>query len=122
MRYLAIALTIVGMAMSTAWAEGKKLNGKEITENLAGSRVYLTTSRGSLMLVDYSKSGGLKAEVEGGYFSDTGKWWVKGDTYCSKWEKIRNGATGCAEISLDGDTLSWVPVGGGPTLSGKLVK
>lgn len=123
MRHVIVAAALLGLTLSSAWADhGSRLSGEQIKEKLSGARVYLTTSRGSLMQVDYAKSGKLSAAVEGGYFSDVGKWWIDGDTYCANWQKIRNGETKCFKVTLDGDQMGWNAVDGSSSGHGKLVK
>ena len=34
-----------------------------------------------------------------GLGEDQGEWWINGDTICSKWGEIRQGATLCAHVS-----------------------
>ena len=34
-----------------------------------------------------------------GLGEDVGEWWIEGDTICSKWEQIRQGATLCGHVS-----------------------
>lgn len=118
---LIVALCSI-VTVSTVQADGKKLSGDGIKALLSGASVSGTTSKGAPYRVMYNADGTVSLATE--YFSDTGTWRIKGDTYCAKWKTIRRGNEACFSMVSHGDVdYHFINVDGkGRTQDGKVYK
>ena len=82
-------------------AKGVRLIADNIKETLAGSSI-----REGVSVISISRDGTISVSMEGKLI-DTGKWWIKGNKFCSQWKKIRGGKKACRFLVLDGTILKW---------------
>jgi hypothetical protein len=125
---LTIGLAALALLAGPAEAEMKKLTGVEIKTAFSGARAYSTVEGGRIFQVDYKPDGTIEGLLEGrvnarqGGRSDTGKWWVDGDTLCRKWSSFGEGKEDCASVALNGTDFSMYRKDGALLISGKLSK
>lgn len=82
----AAALLMAVLATEAAQAGEKPdgaLDGQEIKEYFAKTRIYGTTPGGNSWFVQFQENGTAKGVTHKD--SDQGKWWVEGDTLCRNW-------------------------------------
>ncbi|ODA68626.1 hypothetical protein A7A08_00457 [Methyloligella halotolerans] len=105
----------VALAPAAAVAGGNSLAGDELRSAVSGKTVYLRIS-GFELPIQYSAGGSMRgrmgsvaASFAGGESpTDTGKWWVKGDQLCQKWNSWMDGQSYCYRLTKTGSTVSWV--------------
>ena len=102
--------------ISAAAAGEAKMTGPEITEALTGNTVQGVW--GSTEYRSYFDPSGttIYATRRG---QDVGRWNVKGDRYCSVWE--RSGES-CYDLLRDGDQIIWIVPASGKRYPSTLVK
>jgi hypothetical protein len=108
---LAAALAIAAPA-SAAFAQ--PMSGAELKREIAGKRIYLATPLGGELPLFYRRNGRVDGSGEAiglGRFlapTDSGRWWIKGDSLCQRWEEWYDGKTQCFVITrAGGDQIRW---------------
>ncbi len=104
MKWLAIALAVVALTWISVerFATERKLTGDEIRSAHAGHTLRFKASTGSTGEVSYKADGTMQGKKDSGV-SDAGKWWVKDDIYCRKWDNWRRGDRHCFHVFETGD-------------------
>ena len=78
-------------------SDAQVLKGDELKAALVGKPCTFTSPDGKISgTIFYGTDG--RSQVKGnfpGFTEDTGTWRFKGDTFCAKWKKIRNGVERC---------------------------
>lgn len=112
-RILMSAGLLIGLA-GAAYAN-TQLQGGEIKQLVSGKRIYLAAPIGGEFPLFYRPDGQVDGSGEAiglGRFlkpKDKGRWWVRGDSLCQKWETWYEGRTMCFTLTdLGGDRLRWV--------------
>jgi len=87
---------------------GKKiLTGVEIRAAYSGVKMSQTNSYGTFITVWKADGTMTGKEKSGAVPDDEGKWWVKRDRLCRKWEFWAGGKEECFGVTLDGDKVKW---------------
>lgn len=111
----AAMLALVACTSAATIAEARTpLSEREILQTVAGKRIYLKTPLGGEFPLYYKSNGlvnGSGDAVGLGRFmqpKDQGKWWVRGNRLCQKWQSWYDGKQFCFTLSKgEGDTLFW---------------
>jgi hypothetical protein len=89
-------------------ADERKLSGPEIREALSGHTLKGSSDSGD-WTQDFDPSG--RTTYSQGNSNSPGTWQIKGDQYCSAWPPNPN--ISCYDVTIDGDTITFVSSGGG---------
>lgn len=110
---LAALIASVAVAGTPALASAQ-LSEKEIRNTVAGKRIYLKVPLGGEFPLYYQANGKVSGSGDAvglGRFmqpKDQGRWWVRGNRLCQKWQAWYDGKQFCFTLSRgDGDTLFW---------------
>jgi hypothetical protein len=110
-RFCAVALCMVVIAATPAHAnKGEPLKGQALKSFITGKRIYLATPLGGELPLYYRANGVVDGSGEaaglGRYLApkDSGKWWVKGDRVCQKWQEWYKGRTFCFTLKKISNT------------------
>ncbi len=108
----AFALICLG---GVAPAQATRLDAEDIRERITGKRIYLAVPFGGEFPLFYRADGRVDGTGEAlglGRFirpTDSGRWWVKDDRLCQKWQTWYKGEVICFELSDAGaDKVRWV--------------
>ncbi len=103
------------LALAGAAYANTPLQGDGIRQMVSGKRIYLAAPVGGEFPLYYRADGQVDGSGEAvglGRFlkpKDKGRWWVKGDSLCQKWETWYEGRTICFTLTdLGGNRLRWV--------------
>ncbi|XSG82599.1 MAG: hypothetical protein ACPW61_02125 [Methyloligella sp. ZOD6] len=110
-----ILAACVACAPAAAVAGGNSLSGDELRSAISGKTVYLRIS-GFELPIQYSANGAMRGTMgavaasfsRGESTTDSGKWWVKGDQLCQKWNSWMDGRSYCYRLTQSGKTVTWV--------------
>lgn len=109
-----LALAAAMMA-ATSTANADVMTGKEIQSTVTGKRIYLATPLGGEFPLFYAPSGRVDGTGEalgiGKWVrpTDSGRWWVQGNSLCQQWESWYDGKQTCFQLQrLAEDKLYWV--------------
>mgnify|MGYP001598997380 CR=1 FL=1 len=115
MKSLLIAgIAILAIAATDATASGKyqKMKGSEIKSSLVGNSLRGADSSGKYVIYFSSNqkmrivyTGKKKTRIE------KGVWWVMGNKYCRRWEKLGKGQVRCVTFIRNGNRINWVHYG-----------
>ena len=111
----AFAALIAGIAVAATPAlASAQLSEQEIRNTVAGKRIYLKVPLGGEFPLYYQTNGSVSGSGDAvglGRFmqpKDQGRWWVRGDRLCQKWQSWYDGKQFCFTLSRgDGNTLYW---------------
>lgn len=111
----AFAALIAGIAVAATPAlASAQLSEREIRNTVAGKRIYLKVPLGGEFPLYYQTNGSVSGSGDAvglGRFmqpKDQGRWWVRGDRLCQKWQSWYDGKQFCFTLSRgDGNTLYW---------------
>jgi hypothetical protein len=110
-RFSAMAICLAVLAAPPALAnKGTPLKGSELKAFITGKRIYLATPLGGELPLYYRANGVVDGSGEaaglGRYLApkDSGKWWVKGDRVCQKWQEWYKGRTFCFTLAKISNT------------------
>ena len=111
----AFAALIAGIAVAATPAlASAQLSEREIRNTVAGKRIYLKVPLGGEFPLYYQTNGSVSGSGDAvglGRFmqpKDEGRWWVRGDRLCQKWQSWYDGKQFCFTLSRgDGNTLFW---------------
>ena len=111
----AFAALIAGIAVAATPAlASAQLSEQEIRNTVAGKRIYLKVPLGGEFPLYYQTNGSVSGSGDAvglGRFmqpKDQGRWWVRGDRVCQKWQSWYDGKQFCFTLSRgDGNTLYW---------------
>lgn len=111
----AFAALIAGIAVAATPAlASAQLSEREIRNTVAGKRIYLKVPLGGEFPLYYQTNGSVSGSGDAvglGRFmqpKDQGRWWVRGDRLCQKWQSWYDGKQFCFTLSRgDGNTLFW---------------
>jgi hypothetical protein len=110
------AALLVAMSMATAAdAELQNLSGAEVREIVAGKTVFLETPYGVELPIRYRANGTMTGSGHkianlvsaNGKTVDRGRWWIKGNRLCQKWNDWLNGKSLCFRLKLEGKKVYW---------------
>jgi hypothetical protein len=109
---MAALCTLAVQAATPASAE--LMTSKDLKRDIVGKRIYLATPLGGELPLFYARSGRVDGSGEaiglGRYLApkDSGRWWIRGDALCQKWEEWYDGKTQCFTITRTGATsIKW---------------
>jgi len=105
----------LALAASATQAQARApLSEQEIRQTISGKRIYLKTPLGGEFPLFYRTNGRVDGSGDAvglGRFmqpKDEGRWWVRGDRLCQKWQSWYDGKQFCFTLSRgDGNTLFW---------------
>lgn len=101
MKNFAAILTVAAVGLggiSTGSADHGRLSGDQIKTLLGGAKGRGENFNGGDYVIRYGADGSLKFDdVESGA-SDTGKWTIEGDEYCSQWNRRNAGKKNCSTL------------------------
>ncbi|SDU09272.1 hypothetical protein [Stappia sp. ES.058] len=110
---LAMAL-MAGAAFSATAEANTQLSQNEIKQVVTGKRIYLKTPLGGEFPLHYRSNGKVDGSGDAvglGRFmqpNDEGRWWVRGNRLCQKWQSWYDGKQFCFTLSKgEGSTLYW---------------
>lgn len=116
-RFLKLALCLLALsaAPQSAFAQkGEPLKGQALKSFISGKRIYLSTPLGGELPLYYRSNGVVDGSGEaaglGRYLApkDSGKWWVKGNRVCQKWQEWYKGRTFCFTLAkLSNTKVFW---------------
>ncbi len=117
MTKLNIRIAIAAMALAAAGAAlaNTPVEGDAIKQLVSGKRIYLAAPIGGEFPLYYRPDGQIDGSGEAiglGRFlkpTDKGRWWVRGNNLCQKWETWYDGKTICFTLTdLGGSKVKWV--------------
>lgn len=115
MKTLSLGAAGLLVAMAGAAHANTPIQGGEIKQLVSGKRIYLAAPVGGEFPLYYRPDGHVDGSGEAvglGRFlkpTDKGRWWVKGDALCQKWDTWYEGRTMCFTLTdLGGNRLRWV--------------
>lgn len=112
-----IRIAIAAAALATAGAAlaNTPVEGDAIKQLVSGKRIYLAAPIGGEFPLYYRADGQVDGSGEAiglGRFlkpKDKGRWWVRGNNLCQKWETWYDGKTICFTLTdLGGSKVKWV--------------
>lgn len=111
----AAVFAMVACAATATVAQARTpLSEREILQTVAGKRIYLKTPLGGEFPLYYKSNGRVNGSGDAvglGRFmqpKDQGKWWVRGNRLCQKWQSWYDGKQFCFTLSKgEGDMLFW---------------
>lgn len=108
------ALLAAGLA-GTSPAEATQLGDEQIKARISGKRIYLAAPLGGEFPLFYRPDGYVDGSGEAvglGRLArpkDNGRWWVRGDRLCQRWQTWYEGKVLCFTLTdLGGGKLRWV--------------
>ncbi|MFN3673186.1 MAG: hypothetical protein ACK4VM_14870 [Bosea sp. (in: a-proteobacteria)] len=115
MKPLSIAVASLVLAFASPSKANTPIQGDSIKQLVSGKRIYLAVPVGGEFPLYYRPDGQIDGSGEavglGRFFkpTDKGRWWVRGDSLCQKWETWYEGRTMCFTLTnLGGNRLRWV--------------
>lgn len=87
---VAITVAVPASAQDDRWPP------ERIKTEWAGKKLFVRSASGQMMDMWFKDDGGL--ELAGNNFADSGVWRLSDSGYCTKWQKIRNGAETCFTV------------------------
>ncbi|WP_417767598.1 hypothetical protein [Stappia sp.] len=110
----AILALVAGVTTASIAEARTPLSEREILQTVAGKRIYLKTPLGGEFPLHYKSDGRVNGSGDAvglGRFmkpKDQGRWWVRGNRLCQKWQSWYEGRQFCFTLSKgEGDTLFW---------------
>jgi hypothetical protein len=107
----AIAFVLAGLSPAAA----NQLGDEAIKSRVSGKRIYLAAPMGGEFPLFYRADGFVDGSGEAVGLgrlarpTDNGRWWVKGDKLCQKWQTWYEGKILCFTLTeLGGSKLRWV--------------
>lgn len=106
-------LALLALPFGPASASGV-LNGSQIKSAVTGKRIYLSVPLGGEFPLHYKSNGRVDGSGEalglGKYLrpTDSGRWWVAGNSLCQKWQNWYEGKRFCFTLERVGaKKLRW---------------
>uniref|UniRef100_UPI003BAC6B3E hypothetical protein n=1 Tax=Stappia sp. TaxID=1870903 RepID=UPI003BAC6B3E len=103
-----------GLVAATPAEARTPMDGAQIKQAISGKRIYLKTPLGGEFPLNYRRNGRVDGEGQAvglGRFmqpEDQGRWWVRGNRLCQKWQNWYDGKRFCFTLSRgEGDRLYW---------------
>ena len=113
-RLLAAGVVGAGLAVALPAEARTPMDGSQIKQTISGKRIYLKTPFGGEFPLNYRRNGKVDGEGQAvglGRFmqpEDQGRWWVRGNRLCQKWQNWYDGKRFCFTLSRgEGDRLYW---------------
>ncbi len=112
-----IRIAVAAAALATAGAAfaNTPVEGDAIKQLVSGKRIYLAAPIGGEFPLFYRPDGQVDGSGEAiglGRFlkpKDKGRWWVRGNNLCQKWETWYDGKTICFTLTdLGGSKVKWI--------------
>jgi hypothetical protein len=112
-----IRIAVAAAALATAGAAfaNTPVEGDAIKQLVSGKRIYLAAPIGGEFPLFYRPDGQVDGSGEAiglGRFlkpKDKGRWWVRGNNLCQKWETWYDGKTMCFTLTdLGGSKVKWI--------------
>ena len=110
-----LGMATLATGLGLAEAAAGPMSGSELKQAISGKHVYLAIPLGGEFPLYYRSSGevdgtsptSLLARLDPN--TDTGKWWVTGDTLCQQWKIWYEQKRYCFTLKLTGPaSLNWV--------------
>ncbi len=87
------------LALLAGPASADVMSGSDIRKEIIGKRIYLATPLGGELPLFYRRGGKVDGSGEaiglGRYLAptDSGRWWIRGNNLCQKWQEWYDGKT-----------------------------
>lgn len=96
-----------------ATAAPAQLTGQEVRTLIAGATVTIDAPLGNTIPLRYDANGRVTGEAGGlawylGSPTDQGRWWIKADQLCHKWNRWFDSEPQCLSLSKHGTRIHWV--------------
>ncbi len=106
-----IGVCALPLFAGVALAEPQPLSGEALRTVLTGKTVVLNTPVGGIP-IDYRDNGTMIGRAKDlsmyvGAERDTGRWWIKSDQVCQKWEVWLSARAYCFTLRVVGRTVHW---------------
>ena len=82
------------------------MTGAEIKAAYSGAKINTAGPRGKFLTV-WKADGTMTGMEKSGAWPDKGKWWVKGDRLCRKWNWWIGGKEECFGVTFNGAKIKW---------------
>lgn len=109
---LAAAILSFGVV---AHASAAPMSANDLKTTVIGKRIFLKIPLGGEFPLYYKPDGQVEGKSPNGLLArldpktDTGRWWVKGDSLCQKWSIWYDQKSYCFTLESSGpSTLNWV--------------
>jgi hypothetical protein len=109
---LKVFLVVAGVAAlvlaSASPVMADRLSGDEIRQTVTGKRIYLAAPLGGEFPLFYQANGRVDGSGEAVGLgrlarpSDSGRWWVRGDSLCQQWQTWYEGKVMCFTLTTLG--------------------
>lgn len=114
MRLFPVIFAATQLVTTAAIAEPAALSGDTLKKAVSGKTVNLNVS-GVNLPIRYSANGTMSGKVNGFVAavagedrpSDSGKWWVKGDQLCQRWNSWLEKKPYCYKLTMNGGSVLW---------------
>ncbi len=101
--FAAAAFAVV--SLSSANAQGGKSTGAEAWKSVVGNTIVGKSAQGADLAEYYAPDGAVRQKLAGN--PDKGKWELKGDKVCLKYESDDEDEPDCYGVAVSGDTLTY---------------
>ena len=105
-RLLLCFAALLALMSVDALAGEAKLTGVEIKAAYSGAKMSFKTSYGTFPSI-WKADGTMTSRDKTGVVPDKGRWWVKGDRICRKWNFWFGAKEECFGVTLDGEKVKW---------------
>jgi hypothetical protein len=111
MKWAYVASVALALWPWSASGEPQGLAGDNLRQMVTGKTVVIDTPMGSIP-ISYRDNGTMTGRAQGmtGYAlnpRDSGRWWIKSDQLCQKWQSWLDGRTYCITVRKIGSTVHW---------------
>lgn len=103
MRLLATLTALSALTIGCAAIAQTRTTGAEAWKALVGNTIVGKSEGGADMIEYYAPDGGVRQKIAGN--PDKGKWELKGDRVCMKYETDDDEQPGCYGVTVTGDDL-----------------
>ena len=112
-RIVALAFTCLAFT-APAFSETGPMSGADIKRDIIGKRIFLAAPLGGELPLNYRRNGRVDGSGEAVGLgrmlapSDSGRWWIKGNALCQKWQEWYDGRQFCFTITkLSSSSIRW---------------
>ena len=109
-----VIISIVFLLFSIVQVFANKPENLNVVKEIPGSTVYFRMTGGKIP-IQYKKDGKMHGKVvglvslipSGQPAKDTGRWWLKQDSLCQRWDKWLDNKVFCYIFKKKGNTVYW---------------
>lgn len=114
MKRILLAAAFAGLTTAAQAGKPTELKGPDLRSAVAGKTVYLSSS-GIVLPISYRANGTMSGRLQafaaalaGGSPVDNGRWWIRNNQLCQKWNRWLGGKSYCFKLTRQGQTVRWV--------------